>query len=215
MRETVQKKQVLLFVIGLFVMGLGIVLIKKANLGLSPISAIPGAVSNICPLTFGNVTIIFQCCCFAAIMLATKKLTWKRAIILPVGFGIGYILDLYNFLLNFDNAPMWGKIVICMLGIMCTALGIVIIKRSEFVLPAADELWFVLSQKFNKKVSQLKTAGDIAWVVITVIIEVIAIHKVVSVGIGTVLSMLLTGFFVGKFQKYLPTMKKQEQNHIR
>lgn len=214
-KEELSVKQIILFVIGLFIMGLGIVLIKKANLGLSPISAIPAAVSNIAPLTFGNVTIIFQCCCFAAIMLATKKLTWKRAIILPVGFGIGYILDLYNFLLHFDNAPIWGKLIICMLGIMCTALGIVIIKRAEFVLPAADELWFVLSQKYNRKVSQLKTAGDIAWVVITVIIEVIAIHKVVSVGIGTVLSMLLTGFFVGKFQKCLPAMKKPEQNHIR
>ncbi|MBQ8662247.1 MAG: hypothetical protein IJ471_00155 [Eubacterium sp.] len=214
-REELRAKQVILFIIGLFVMGLGIVLIKKANLGLSPISAIPAAVSNIVPLTFGNVTIIFQCCCFAAIMLATKKLTWKRAIILPVGFGIGYILDLYNFLLHFDHAPVWGKIIICMLGIMCTALGIVIIKRAEFVLPAADELWFVLSHKYNRKVSQFKTAGDIAWVVITVIIEVAAIHKVVSVGIGTVLSMLLTGFFVGKFQKYLPTRNKQAQNHIR
>ncbi len=216
MKETqkaqITAKQVLFFVVGLFVMGLGIVLIKKANLGLSPISAIPAAVSNIAPLTFGNVTIIFQCCCFAAIMLATRKLTWKRAIILPVGFGIGYILDLYNFLLHFYDAPIWARLILCMLGIMGTALGIVIIKRAEFVLPAADELWFVLSQKYNRKVSQFKTAGDIAWVLITVIIEVIAIHKVVSVGIGTVLSMLLTGFFVGKFQKYLPTANGRKDN---
>lgn len=210
MKEKVTLKQVILFVIGLFVMGLGIVLIKKAGLGLSPISAIPSAVADISPLSFGNVTIIFQCACFAAIMIATKKLTWKRAIILPVGFGIGFILDLYNILLHFDRAPIWLKIIICLLGIITTALGIVIIKRAEFVLPAADELWFTLSAKYNRKVSFFKTAGDIAWVVITVIIELVAIRTIVSVGIGTVLSMLLTGFFVGKFQKWLPEMKKPE-----
>lgn len=215
MKETVQKKQVILFIVGLFVLGFGIVLIKKAGLGLSPISAIPAAVSNISPLTFGNVTIIFQCCCFAAIMIVTRKLTWKRAIILPVGFGFGYILDLYVFLLKFENLPFLASFFICLAGIMGTALGIVIIKRSEFVLPAADELWFTLSLKYNKKVSQLKTCGDIAWVVITVIIEAIACQKIVSVGIGTVMSMLLTGFFVGKFQKYLPTKKRQENIHIR
>lgn len=210
MKEKLTVKQVVIFILGLFVMGFGIVLIKKANLGLSPISAIPAAVSNIAPLTFGNVTIIFQCCCFAAIMIATRKLTWKRAIILPVGFGIGYILDLYNVLLNFDGAPLWGRLLLSMLGIMGTALGIVIIKRAEFVLPAADELWFTLSTLYNKKVSFFKTCGDIAWVAITVVIEVIAVHKVVSVGIGTVLSMLLTGFFVGRFQKWLPGGKKPE-----
>ncbi len=209
MKEKVTLKRVLVFIIGLFIMGFGIVLIKKANLGLSPISAIPAAVSNIAPLTFGNVTIIFQCCCFAAIMVATKKLTWKRAIILPVGFGIGYILDLYNFLLNFDHAPIWGKEIICMLGIMGTALGIVVIKRAEFVLPAADELWFTLSAKYDRKVSFFKTCGDIAWVAITVVIELVASHRIVSVGIGTVLSMLLTGFFVGKFQKWLPSGAKK------
>lgn len=209
MKEKVTVKQVVLFIIGLFVMGLGIVLIKKANLGLSPISAIPAAVSNIAPLTFGNATIIFQCCCFAAIMFFTRKLTWKRVIILPVGFGFGYILDLYVFLLRIGDVPFILRIVICMAGIIGTAVGIVIIKRSEFVLPAADELWFTLSSIYNKKVSFYKTCGDIAWVIITVIIEVIAIRGIVSVGIGTVLSMLLTGFFVGKFQKWLPTGKNK------
>lgn len=210
MKEKVTLKQVVLFIFGLFVMGLGIVLIKKAGLGLSPISAIPAAVSNISPLTFGNVTIIFQCCCFAAIMVFARKLTWKRAIVLPVGFGFGYILDLYVFLLRIENAPFVLRIVICLAGIIGTAVGIVIIKRSEFVLPAADELWFTLSAKYNKKVSFYKTCGDIAWVVITVIIELIAVRGIDSVGIGTVMSMLLTGFFVGKFQKWLPTGKKKD-----
>ncbi|MCD7928264.1 MAG: hypothetical protein LUF80_05315, partial [Oscillospiraceae bacterium] len=41
------------YIIGLLVMALGIVLIKKSGTGVSPVSAIPSALANITPMSCG------------------------------------------------------------------------------------------------------------------------------------------------------------------
>ncbi|MGN0994857.1 MAG: DUF6198 family protein, partial [Butyricicoccus sp.] len=70
--------------IGLFVMALGIVLIKQANAGVSPVSVIPSALSNILPLTFGNTTILFQLFCFLLILAVQRKINVKTILIVPL-----------------------------------------------------------------------------------------------------------------------------------
>lgn len=201
------KRQLPQYIIGLFVMALGIVLIKKAGTGVSPVSVIPAALSNITPLTFGNTTIIFQVICFLLIILVQWKINVKTILILPVAIVFGYIIDLYMFLLQFGDMPVLLCYIICLLGIALTALGIVIIVGANLMLPSPDALLRTISAKFNQPLSRIKMAGDATYVVIAIIIELIFLHRVFSqecVWIGTVLSVLLTGRLVGVFGKCFP-----------
>ena len=199
------RRQLIQYVIGLFVMALGIVLIKKADTGVSPVSVIPAALANIFPsLTFGNTTIFFQLFCLALIILVQRKIDLKTVLIFPLAIVFGYIIDLYMFLLAFDTLPIWLCYVLCLAGIAFTALGIVIIVGADLMLPSPDALNRTVSTVYHRPLSQVKMAGDALWVVIAVVIELIFCGKLLSVWIGTVLSVLLTGKMVGLFGKWLP-----------
>ena len=201
------KRQLPQYIIGLFVMAFGIVLIKKAATGVSPVSVIPAALAEILPLTFGNTTIIFQVICFLLIILVQWKIDVKTILILPVALVFGYIIDLYMILLTFSDMPLLLCYVICLAGIAATALGIVIIVGANLMLPSPDALLRTISAKYHQPLSRIKMAGDATYVVIAIIIELIFFHRALShdcVWIGTILSVLLTGRLVGVFGKCLP-----------
>ena len=201
------KRQLPQYIIGLFVMAFGIVLIKKAATGVSPVSVIPAALAEILPLTFGNTTIIFQVICFLLIILVQWKIDVKTILILPVAIVFGYIIDLYMILLTFSDMPLLLCYVICLAGIAATALGIVIIVGANLMLPSPDALLRTISAKYHQPLSRIKMAGDATYVIIAIIIELIFFHRALShdcVWIGTILSVLLTGRLVGVFGKCLP-----------
>lgn len=198
------KRQIPQYIIGLLVMALGIVLIKKSGTGVSPVSVIPSALSNILPLTFGNTTIIFMVVCFLMILLIQRKVNLKTILILPIAFGFGYIIDMYMFLLAFGELPIWLRYILCLLGIAGTALGIVIIVGANLMLPAPDAFLRTVSTTYNKPLPKVKMAGDATFAVIALVLELVFCGKVMSIWIGTVLSVLLTGKMVGVFTKLLP-----------
>ena len=55
-----KAKRYLIFLLGLFLSSLGVSLVTKADLGTSPISAIPYVLSLKFPLTLGQFTIAFS-----------------------------------------------------------------------------------------------------------------------------------------------------------
>lgn len=199
------KRQLPQYMIGLFVMALGIVLIKQANTGVSPVSVVPSALSNIfSALTFGNTTILFQLFCFVLILLVQRKIDLKTILIVPLSIVFGYIIDLYMFILSIGGLPVWLRYIFCLLGIAATALGIVIIVGANLMLPAPDALIRAISATYKKPLSKVKFTGDAIWAVLAIVIELAFCGKVLSVWIGTILSVLLTGKLVGVFGKYLP-----------
>lgn len=195
------------YALGLVIMAFGIVLIKKAELGMSPISAIPAAVANFTPLTLGNTTIAFHICCILMMIAVNRRADLKTALTLPLAVVFGYIIDLFMFLLSLPALPLWARGTLCFLGIMATALGIVFIVGADLMLPAPDAFLRSVSARTGKPLSVVKIAGDVTWVVITLIIELSVIHSVRSVGAGTVASMFLTGWFVGVFNRWFPGLK--------
>ena len=202
------KKRIPVYLIGLFVMAFGVVLIKKANLGMSPLSAIPAAIANFTPLTLGNSTIGFHVLCTILQIALTRKITVKTVLLLPLAVIFGYIIDLYMFVLKFSVLAYWLRFVLCFFGVVFTALGIVIIVTVDLMLPAPDSFLQSASLHFNRPLGQIKIIGDVTWVVVAVIIEFINTNTVVSVGIGTLVSMYLTGKFVGIIRDRLPWLKE-------
>lgn len=201
-RKQIQRiitlSNILLYILGLMVMGLGIVLIKKVQLGMSPIATIPNAISGILFWSFGLWSSIFQGFCCVLIILIEKKVSWKALAPLLVACVFGYIMDFYVNILDFTISGLPLRILICFIGIILIAFGIVIIRTTNYVLPSPDELLVTLSKKTGQAHYKVKIAGDVTWVCVAVLLEMLFQHRISSVGIGTVLSMFLTGMFIGK-----------------
>jgi uncharacterized membrane protein YczE len=66
-------------------------------------------------------------------------------------------------------------------------------------------LFRTISTHFGWKLPKVKVLGDTTMVAISALISLFLAHDLLlAIGIGTVFSMLLTGRFVGWFQKALP-----------
>lgn len=191
--------------IGLLILALGAVLLKKAALGMTPILSIPAAVSTVTPLSLGTTTMLFHVVCWIGILVLQRKINLKTILILPLAIVFGWIVDGYMLLLNFGEMALWVRIVVNLCGIAFTALGIVTIVGCQGILPAPDAFLRTVNVKYNIPLSKVKMAGDAVWVVVALVIDLIFSHKLfLSVGAGTVLSVLLCGRLVGIFGKHLP-----------
>jgi len=198
------KRRIPQYFLGLVFMALGVVFIKRAEIGISPLSAIPAAISNITPLTLGNTTIIFHVCLVLIQMIIMRKVTLKTVLIFPLSIAFGYLIDLFMLIFNFAEIALVLRCFLCALGIIATALGIVVVVGADLMLPAPDAILRQISAQFSKPLPTVKIIGDVTWVIITIAIELISCGKIISIGIGTLVSMYLTGKLVGVFKKLMP-----------
>lgn len=198
------KRRIPVYFGGMCILALGIVLIKKAELGISPNSAVPSAVSALTGLSFGNTTIIFQFLCILAAAFLLKKVDLKTLALFPLAIVFGFVIDLYVLLLPFGEIPMTARLVSCLLGIFLTALGIHVIAGTGLLLPGPDALVQAAGIRFEKPLGYVKMLGDMAWVALTIAIELVFTGRVSAVGAGTLASIYLTGKAVNLLDRRRP-----------
>ena len=191
---------------GLVVMAMGVVLMKRVDLGISPITAVPAAVSAITPFSLGNMTIFLHALCVVGQILIVRRITLKSILTMLVGVPFGYIID--GLMLLFDPGALgWVmRIVLLIIGLALSGLGVQLVVGSDLMLPAPDELSHTISQVYRKKLSNVKIISDAIYVAIAVAVDLIFSGRVFTVGVGTVLSVLLVWRFVGWFGKLFPKL---------
>ena len=199
-------RRVLQYAAGLVVMAMGVVLMKRVDLGISPITAVPAAISAITPFSLGNVTIFLHVLCVVGQIIVVKRVTLKSILTMLVGVPFGYIID--GLMLLFDPGPMgWAlRGILLIVGLALSGLGVLLVVCSDLMLPAPDELSHTISQVYHKKLSNVKIISDAIYVAIAVAVDLIFSRRVFTVGVGTVLSVLLVGRFVGWFGKLFPKL---------
>ena len=205
------KRRGVQYIIGLLILALGAVLLKKAALGMTPILSIPAAVSAVTPLSLGTTTMLFHVVCWLGILVLQRKIDVKTVLILPLAVVFGWIVDGYMLLLDFETQLLWLRVLLNLCGIVLTALGIVTIVGCHGLLPAPDALLRTINVKYHTPLSKVKMAGDALWVICAIVVDLIFSRKLfLSVGAGTLLSVLLTGRLVGVFGKYLSWLNREE-----
>ena len=237
------KRRIPQYIIGLLVFSFGVVTISQADVGISPVSTIPFALSKLTTLSFGTWTWIFHFFCVACQIVMLKKLTLKTILQFPLAFVFGKFIDQYKWL--YEHVIYTAKIntlflqyryLICIAGILISAIGIVIVVSADLMLAPPDAFMRAFAARFKKTLSKVKIGFDVTWVVICIIICVIfflvggksgfipllqsifALTVVQgftgTVGVGTLLSAWLNGTFVGIFGKWFPKLKMEPLNDL-
>lgn len=199
------------YILGLVTMAVGVVLMKKASLGITPITSLPLALNEVLPvLSLGNWTILFHILCIIAIIFITKKITVQTVLMLPVGIFFGYLIDLLLWLLPFESAFLPLRLGLLVLGIPVSGLGVALINSAELMLPSPDGLLRTISAHYEKPYSTVKICGDCLWVSCAVIIELAVLHRLQAVHVGTVLSALLVGKTIKLWNRLLFAKPEKE-----
>ena len=207
MKDKQMLRRVLQYILGLCVMAVGTVLLKRAAMGITPITSVPAAVANITPFTLGNTTIALHVLCVIGQILVVRRITVKALLTMLVGFPFGYIIDFFMWIYDPGPLSIAIRIILLIIGLILTALGVLLVVGSDLMLPAPDELTHTISEVYHKKLSNVKFISDAIYVAIAVAIDLIFTRKLTSVGIGTVCAVLLTGRLIGLFGKWFPGLK--------
>lgn len=192
------------YILGLMTMALGVVLMKKATLGITPITSLPLALNEALPiLSLGNWTILFHILCIIAIIIITKKVTAKTLLMFPVGICFGYFIDFLLWLWSFETNNLPLRILLLVAGIPVSGLGVALINDADLMLPSPDGLIRTISAQYGKKYATVKICGDCLWVTAAAIIELCVFHRLQAVHVGTVASALLVGRTIRLWDRFL------------
>lgn len=204
-------RRLLVFVCGLFIVALGVAFSIKSDLGTTPISSVPYAVSLFTPLTVGTATIVLHCVLIVIQMLILKS-DYKlyQLLQLPVAFMFGYMTDFANFLLEpLTYSSYAGQLLYCVIGIVIGAIGISIEVAAGIVTLAGEGTVLAICQAKAAKFGNVKVAFDSTLVVIACVLSICFIGALKGFREGTVASAICIGLLTKKFD--VPLRKFSEK----
>lgn len=201
------------YIIGLFIMTIGIAISVKSNLGVSPVSSIPYTMTRCWNIEMGRATIIFQS--FLVLMqliILRKKFKIRSLLQVPVGIVFGYFTTFSNHLMTFlpDVENYLIRIFMILVSIVLIAIGLSFYIPANIMPLASEGVMQAFAEVTGIAFPKLKVAFDVSVVLISLAVCLIVTKSFGSVGVGTVLAAVLVGIVLGNILKLKATIKKRK-----
>lgn len=196
--------RILMYILGLFILTIGISISVKSDLGVSPLSSLPYTMTCVWGIEMGKATIIFHCLLvlLQAILLGRK---FKPINLLQVLAGIifGYFTTFCNYLISFIPSPnnMVDQIMMALISTVFVAVGTFFYLPTNIMPLAGEGIVDTIAVVTKTEFSNIKIMFDSFLVLVSVIICFIVLHNLGSVGIGTLIAALLVGTEIGYLTK--------------
>ena len=188
------------YLLGLFIMTLGISMSVKSNLGVSPVSSIPYSITCIFGLEMGKATILFHICLvLLQIVILRKAFKLKNLLQVIVGVIFGYFTTLSNYLFSFLPTPnnLALQLLLMIGSSILIAIGIFFYLPADIISLAGEGAMQAIAEKTNTVFNKVKIRFDVTMVSVSLIACLIALRKLGAVGIGTIIASVLVGSVLG------------------
>lgn len=227
MKKTINyAKRIILFFLGMSIIQMGVALFLKTNIGSDPMTvftqglasaldktglketAIVKMIAGTNTVTPGVANMIILVVLTAIILCVDYKRIKIGTLICVV--GVGPIIDLGVKYFPVENDNFFVKMLLVVVGCVIIAIGFSILSATEVGVAPNDVVPFLLQDKLKvKQYSYIRIPMDAVLLIGGFFLEGV-------VGVGTILSMLLTGPFIqftlpyGK--KFVNMLVKVEEN---
>ena len=198
-------KRICIYIIGVFTLALGLVLNSNTGLGVSAILSVPYSLSTFTSLSFGTWTSILYIAFVIIQLVILRKADWLVILQFPFSIVFGRIIDLYNAILKIKDPSLVLSLILLALAVFFTALGVVIMVSMKLIVNPVDGFVGTVSSAVKKPFGTVKMMTDIGMICITVIICLLFPHKLVGIGLGT----LVSAFGIGPMINILTARLKQ------
>ena len=194
------KVRLPMYLVGLFVMTIGIALSVKSNLGVSPVSSIPYTMTCVWGLEMGKATILFHIVLVLIQILLLQK-NFKPVQLLQVLIGVvfGSFTTFCNYMVSFLPSPdnLGIRIFMLLASTVFVAIGIFLYLPTDLIPLAGEGCMQAVSSVTHIEFSKVKICFDCTMVLISATTCLIMLHILGSVGIGTIVAAILVGTLVG------------------
>ena len=180
-------KRVVSYVLGLNILAAGIVLNTRSGLGVAY------AFSNISSLSFGTATALIYLVLVVLELVLLRKPEPAVLLQIPFSFAFGIVVDVYDALFPRWSLSLAGQFVLLAVAILCTATGVTLSVRANFVVAPPDGTVQTISRVSGRDYGLVKNVFDLTMMGVTVVMCLSTGSPFYGLGIGTVLSALLNG----------------------
>ena len=205
---TISYKRIAVYLLGMIILACGLTLNTKVTLGVSPLLALPFAVSQIFELNFANLVFYWYCIFILAELIIHYFIvrTKDRAvyvmdvlqIVISLIFTrimnfIGQFIPVFETQCSGFLSTLPFRLLMLVLAIILTGTGAALTLNMKLVSNPGDGIVAAISEAIHKPVGTAKNIVDITCVIMTTIVSLLLAHKILGVGIGTLVAMLGVG----------------------
>lgn len=204
------------FILGIIINSFGVAFITKSNLGTSQISSIPYVMSlEFTDFSFGLTTFIFNVI-FILIEIIILRRNFEPIQFLQIVANIIFsiFIDIsMNFLSFFEPETFIVKLISLLLGCLILAIGISIEVAPNVIVVPGEGVVRALAlaiaiKKPSIKFGTVKIYFDVTLIIIACILSFCFFGKLNGIGIGTIISAILTGKFINLVNKHFKILNR-------
>lgn len=177
---------------------LGVVLMLHSGAGISAISSVPFAFSEVLPhLSLGTWTYLFQGLLVLTLMVLRKKFVPSYLFSFVVGFIFGKLLDLHELWVYQlpTNLPL--RLVYFVISYLLICFGIALSNRCKLPIIPTDLFPREMADITGAAYSKIKIIFDLSCLAVTVILTLAFLGHLDGLGIGTILAACTMGKVIG------------------
>lgn len=198
----------LLTLFAIAIIGFGMSLIIKANLGQSTVSGFTNALAHVLKIKAGTVLIYFNLICFVFELILLGKKAKPILILQPLlslifGNVVNFFLYDFSYLANLSLNTYVFQMMGLLIGILLMSLGISLMMSVKLVVLPYDAFIVVFSEHYEIPFVKVRTGADFIFVLSSVIMAWAFTLSYMPVREGTVIFAFTVGSLIGYFSKYL------------
>ena len=206
------------FVIGLFIMSLGVAFSIVSTLGTTPISSISYSLALITNINIGITTFIFNAALiFIQMIILRSKFRKKRLLQFINCVLFGYFTDLALYLVSF--IPFDNSIMMCVLflviSIILTAFGIFVYMPANIAPLPGEGCVEAVAIVTDWRFSTIKIGFDATMVIVSLIMCGLWYTNIFgAVNVGTIISAFMVGFTLRQISNLYARITGHEINVV-
>ena len=207
------SKKYLVFVIGLYFLAAGVVLIVRSALGTTPISSVNYVLSLNSSLSLGTCTFIINTLLIIGQFWLIRNNKSKRDIIeillqLPFSFIFSVFIDLNMLLTNDLHPSNYGmSIALLLVGCLVQSIGVVLEIKPRVAMMSAEGFVKYASRNCNKEFGKFKVCFDITLVTLAAVLSFLLSQRIEGIREGSLIAACITGYIVTFLNRRIITRK--------
>ena len=189
------------YIVGILFLALGITMNTKTGMGVSPVIAVAYNIAVILGIPFGTMTFFYYAFLilvqFLILGRAFDHIQWLQ---LAASFLTSAFISLFDYIVPSAGSVVM-RFVLLGLAVLMLGIGIILTVGARFVPNPADGTASAISQKSGLSLGLSKNLLDLVSIAIALALGFLFEHRILGIGVGTVVTMLLTGRVVALLQK--------------
>lgn len=196
----VYSLKILCFIIGCFIIQLGVAFFIKSNTGVDSFTIFMQGLSNLLHITVGQANILVMGLVFIGMLIFAREYIRLGTFLAVVTAG-PFLDFINNFLEGYgiESLPLVIRLVMVALSCVVIAIGFSILKSAELSVAPTDQLPLIIVDKTNWQYKWVRISIDVMFIIVGFTLGGV-------LGLGTIIATLLIGPCI---QYFLPIIEKR------